>query len=220
MPKGPASIVWNEDEASRQARQRTYLIFGVRRGGTTSVALAAQNLGLFLGERYGVNLEDPAFRESYGIDAIRATVAARNSEHNVWGWKHPQPMGYFDGIYPGLRNPRFIFVTRDLTASALGIAKREPVAAAGAVDEVAGILLRHLNLLRQLGRPTLFVSYEKLLLQPEAVIGELAHFIGMDYDQSACDRIKAQIVPGHYQPASRYGLRGKLRDTARIWLAS
>ena len=46
MPEGPATIVWNEDEASRLAPQRTFLIFGLRRGGTTSVALAARELGL------------------------------------------------------------------------------------------------------------------------------------------------------------------------------
>lgn len=220
VPERPACIAWNEDEASRLAAQRTYLIFGLRRGGTTSVALAARELGLFLGERYGVNIEDPAFRELHGSDAIRATVAARNAAHDVWGWKHPQPMGYLEDIYSELRNPRFIFVTRDMTATALGIAKREPLSTGKAIDNVAAILRRHHALLRQLDRPTLFVSYEKLLLWPEAVIDELAHFLGMDCDRSTCDRIKEQIVPGHYQPASRYGLRGKLRDTARIWLSS
>lgn len=220
MPEGQTCIAWNEDEASRLASRRTYLIFGLRRGGTTSVALAARELGLFLGDHYGVNIEDPAFRESHGGDAIRETVAARNEAHDVWGWKHPQPTGYLEDIYPDLRNPRFIFVTRDMTATALGISRREPLSAGKALDNVAAILRRHHDLLRKLGRPTLFVSYEKLLLGPEAAIGELAHFLGMECDQSTRDRIRERIVPGHYQPASRYGLRGKLRDTARIWLTS
>jgi len=184
------------------------------------VALAARELGLFLGERYGVNIEDPAFREVHGSDAICAKVAARNAAYDVWGWKHPQPTGYLKSIYPALRNLRFIFLTRDMTATALGIAKRESMAAGEAIDNVASIQRRHYELLQQLDRPTLFVSYEKLLLWPDAVIGELAHFLGMDCDQSICDQIRKQIVPGRYQPASRYGLRGKLRDTARLWLTS
>ncbi|MGR3584027.1 MAG: hypothetical protein ACU0B8_07185, partial [Pseudooceanicola nanhaiensis] len=94
MPEGPATIVWNEDEASRLAPQRTFLIFGLRRGGTTSVALAARELGLYLGEQYAVNLEDQEFREFKGVDSIRATIAARNAAHDVWGWKHPQPLRY------------------------------------------------------------------------------------------------------------------------------
>jgi hypothetical protein len=220
VPEGPATIVWNEDEASRLAPQRTFLIFGLRRGGTTSVALAARELGLYLGEQYAVNLEDQEFREFKGVDSIRATIAARNAAHDVWGWKHPQPLRYFETIYDDLRNPRFIFVTRDMTATALGIAKREVMTADAAINDVATVLGRNLALLRQLKRPALFVSYEKLLLRPEAVIREMAGFLGMACDEGTCARITGQIVPGRYQPESRYGWRGKLRDTARIWLTS
>ena len=187
-----------DTDDSHAAGQRTYMIFGVPRGGTTAVAGLCQRLGLYQGEDLGINIEDKSMRIEKGLDAIRATVAARNAAHDVWGWKHPNPKDYIDDLLPDLRNPRLILVTRDLTANALGIAGRGEGKLRKAL---AGALQRtrwNMAFIRKRKLPVLLVSYEKLCLRPQDCVAEIAAFLGVEPSEAQRAEIDAFIKPGWY----------------------
>ncbi len=94
---------------------QTIVIFGVRRGGATAVARIIQELGIYISSNLSANLEDTEFRAARGQVSISQTVYERDEKFVSWGWKHPQPYNYLPDLLPQLRNPKFIFVTRDLT---------------------------------------------------------------------------------------------------------
>ncbi|WP_412553411.1 hypothetical protein [Shimia sp. MIT1388] len=193
------TISFRDDETSRTNDHRTFLIFGVNRGGTTATAGALRRLGVFLGDDIGGNLEDKLFRKRLGLDAIRATVAGRNESHDVWGWKHPHPHQYLDDLLPDLRNPRLILVTRDLTANTSGVSSwdREEV------DKALAMYLtqtqKNADLIRRVDCPVLLVSYEKLLVKPDLVLRDMAHFCGLTPSSSAFAHAVDFIQPGSYQ---------------------
>jgi hypothetical protein len=86
-------------------QERTIVITGTPRGGTTMVAECLRTLGLpigVIGPATGArfNLEDPEFqtllgRESPGeidLQSLRALVLRRNLENRVWGFKLPMAL--------------------------------------------------------------------------------------------------------------------------------
>jgi len=193
------TISFRDDETSRTSNHRTFLIFGVNRGGTTATAGALRRLGIFLGDDIGGNLEDRLFRKRLGLDAIRATVADRNASYDVWGWKHPHPHLYIDELLPDLRNPRLILVTRDLTANTAGVSSWDQEEVNKALAMYLRQTQKNSDLIRRVNCPVLLVSYEKLLVKPVPVIRDLAHFCGLKPSSAAIAHALDFIKPGSYQ---------------------
>ena len=208
----------NERDDKVSSDNQTIVVFGVRRGGTTAVARIVQELGINIGSNLSNNLEDTDFRISRGLEAIRQTVDARNTEFASWGWKHPQPYKYLPDLIPQLRNPKFIFVTRDLTANALGIGTRENIPFEGAVENAQGLAKRGMSLIKAHEIPALFVSYEKLLVKTESSIQEIASFLEVTPKTARISEIALLISPGRYrQMAKKLSVRQKLIETVRLW---
>ncbi|MBO9476741.1 sulfotransferase [Shimia sp. R11_0] len=194
------TIAFRDDETLRTGKQRTLMIYGVNRGGTTAVAGGIRRMGVFLGDDMEGNLEDKCFRFKHGLDAIRATVAQRNADYDVWGWKHPHPHQYIDEILPELRNPRLILVTRDMTANTLGVSSWDQEALGKGVGLYMGQTRKNVDLMWNAKCPVMLVSYEKLVLKPEAVLKELAHFCGLTPKKALVSHAAEFIKPGAYQP--------------------
>ena len=160
--------------------QRTYIIAGVERGGTTPVAGAARALGLFLGEGLHQNNEDPLFVHRDYNESIDA-INLRNSTHSVWGWKFPKAFLDLPLYLEHVRNPHLILVFRDPIASAMGHLRWSGV---GILKPMHFHLsesqaYNSLNLTHALtaGVPTFLISYEKWLFNIAAGIEELANFL-------------------------------------------
>ncbi len=200
------TLSFRDTEPSRTSAQRTFLIFGVNRGGTTATAGAIRRLGMFLGDDLGGNLEDRLFRKRLGMAAIRQTVAARDETHDVWGWKHPHPHQYIDELLPDLRNPRLILVTRDLAANSLGTSSWDREDIDKAIAMYLAQTRKNVDLIRRVDRPVLVVSYEKLLVKPEAVVADMAHFCGLKPSASELAHAVDFIKPGAYQPGEAQDL--------------
>lgn len=188
-----------EDLASRDALQRTFHVFGVNRGGTTAVSGVLSALGIPFGPETGTNLEDREFRLRRGLDAILETVARRNEAFDVWGWKHPHSNGYIEDLLPHLRNVRFILTTRDLGANALGMYARGDENAVMSLRSTMKQTRRNLNFVLAQERPTLIVSYEKLLLHTEQTAVEVARFCGLELTDDRLQEIVEFVRPGRYK---------------------
>lgn len=180
---------------------RTFCVLGVPRGGTTMIAELLIGLGVYLGKASNRSREDRDFLSHRGhrdlfrdprnaaekslyVAAARRIVRERNESHAVWGWKDPIANCYIAEIVGALRNPHFIFVTRDPAA----VAQREMIAEGGnwppthALAHIHGAAVSLMEICGFLAGgdwPILLVSYERALQAPEEAAAAVQDFVGM-----------------------------------------
>ena len=175
----------------------TVIIFGTTRGGTTMVAGAVHGFGYYLGKDLLVNLEDENF--AYQTDEhMKKTIAQRNRDHPLWGWKYPIAVEYLDRLLPFVRNPILIVVARDVAATACALTRWDNRDVSGALAEAITQGQRNLMLAIRHRLPTLYVSYEKASLNREVFLTEMGSFLGRSL---AVDREKLLrfMSPGSYK---------------------
>ncbi|MPY84115.1 MAG: hypothetical protein GEV00_12520 [Actinophytocola sp.] len=193
---------------SSPAAQRTYVVFGLERGRTSPVAGVLRALGLYLGEIDEGNNEDKAFHGGK-LGEMRATIAERNAEHDVWGWKYPTAVNYLPALMKAIRNPFFVVVYRDAVATALSrgqwdgeFLRRSPRMA---LHEASTLTNTNTSFALATGRPCLLVSNEKAERFRYELIDELADFLCFPRpDEELRERILAYIEPGSYKPFEEY----------------
>lgn len=203
---GTTGMVLNPVE--NPARQRTYVTFGLERGRTSPVAGVLRALGLYLGEIDEGNNEDKSFHNKT-LHQMRTTIASRNAEHDVWGWKYPTAVNYLPALVKSIRNPFFVVVYRDPVATALsrtqwdGEFLRRPPRMA--LHEANALSNANTSFALASGRPCLLVSTEKAERHPRQLIDELADFLFVPRpDDELRKRILAYIEPGSYKPFEEY----------------
>lgn len=197
----PAEVSFSlfEDDASRDAGERTFLVVGSPRGGTTCMTAVLRGFGIPFGEEMGANLEDKAFLGP--PDTLPALIEARNAAHPVWGWKNPQAFNHIDRIRESLRNLRIVIATRDPAAAALSQTRRAGVDPARALQDVLLNQQRHMMTALRLQRPTLIISYEQTIQAPDVAVAELAAFAGLSPDTATAARLARAVRPGRYLSA-------------------
>ena len=191
------SIVLNPPTPSETM---TVAIAGVPRGGTSMVAAVAEALGVDLGPREELDsdhYEDRIMRnptnhvvEATGIAPFfvqQATyISQRNHEKAIWGWKNPVGIKSIISLLPILRNPRVIIVFRDMIASIQGEMRFEssggvtsPRVFPTILEQTQNWLKDNVDFIFQAECPTMLVSYERALNNPELFVTELAAFLSM-----------------------------------------
>lgn len=115
-------------------RQKTLIVVGNGRGGTSLAAGALAMLGVPMGRgdnskehedtrivRWGRALSDANVNPTVRNAAWRSLldyIASNNDRHDAWGWKDPSADLYLEDLVRHVRNPRVIFVNRDPAAVA------------------------------------------------------------------------------------------------------
>ena len=175
-PHKSTSVTLFEDKIVPAGEPRTVIVFGVMRGGTSMIAGAVRGLGVFMGEDLPVNNEDPHFTYK-GVPQMTATAEARNAAHANWGWKFPMAAVYLEALLPALRNPIFIIVARDFAATAGALARYHSRDMSAAIAEAMSQTQKNVSLARRCQMPTMFVSYERSVEEPEKFLAELSDFV-------------------------------------------
>lgn len=97
--------------------QRTYIVIGLGRSGTSFVASVLQWLGVFMGDQATERtLEDARLgkaMDARDLDAARAVIADYDKAHDVWGYKRPSMLLHAASTEDMFRNPHYIFTHRD-----------------------------------------------------------------------------------------------------------
>lgn len=169
---------------NRTEGPRTYVVFGVMRGGTSMVAGALRGMGLYLGPNISdQNHESDDFCHK-SLDHMRNTIEAVNSERDVWGWKFPNAPDYLDRIWWKIRNPHLICIYRDPVSNARGLNRWHPIGEIQAVHESLLRQQKNLALTLMRGCPSLLVSYEKAARNPTQFVEELAAWTGLSADHT------------------------------------
>ncbi len=187
--------------AETSPAERTFVIFGVPRGGTSAVAGTLMRLGVDMGENLRGNHEDRDFVEK-DLAHMKAAIAARNASKPVWGWKYPEAIRYLEDLVADLRNPELILVCRDPAALMMGHVRWHNREAEEALEHALTAQLRNVELVQRLGLRTAVVSYEKAMVFPRHFTRQLARFAGLEAPKPRqLDQIATFLEAGSYKSA-------------------
>lgn len=179
--------------------EKTVIVLGVARGGTSMVAGALHHLGVSMGERLSAVYEDVALSEAVEQNRtkdILSLIAHNNSAHSTWGWKRPSSIKHMPAWRGKFRHPFYVVVFRDLFA----IANRNRISMLSDVmDNMRDAALQFeaiLNFIAKVKEPTLLVSYEKAMADPKYFACNLSDFVGLGNEQAIHEAV------GFIQPNS------------------
>lgn len=162
---------------------RTIIVLGVARSGTSMIANILVQLGLFMGNRRdGIVFEDVDLAEAFEqarIDEAQQFINRRNSEHQNWGWKRPEAFKYLGDHLSLFRNPCLIVTFRDILAIGLRNIISSDLKPEVALLDAQARYAALIKFLEGVSVPTLLVSYEKALLNAPDVIAKIAEFAGL-----------------------------------------
>lgn len=166
---------------------RTYIVFGVMRGGTSMVAGVLRGMGLYLGPDISPENHESAAFAHKPVLQVRQSIKQVNNEHDVWGWKFPKAADYLDRVWGDIRNPHLICVYRDPISNARGLNRWHPIGEIQAVHE--SLMRQQKNLAVTLMRhcPSLLISYEKAARNTTQFVAELSEWTGLPADQETFD---------------------------------
>ena len=210
--------------------EKTILIIGQARAGTTMVSSLVNEMGIPVGENFGPVYEDNDLGK-HVKDLSKGKVPKnfikeirkRNNLYNKWGWKRPDMYGYLDVFINQIRNPCLIAIFRDpvsiTTRNQISLSMQKDSA-----DDCTKTFYDSLNdqreiveKIRKLELPSLLISYEKAISNPNQFISELKKFVGSGGIERTSKKILSIITPNHsgyalrarkdeYLPSSMYGV--------------
>ncbi len=197
--------------------EKTLVVLGSPRGGTSMLAGLLRELGVPMGDRIDRhNHEDQAFL-SDDLEQIRATISQRNAEHRVWGWKVPDSIRYLPEIESQLRNPHYLAVFRNPLAVASSMQR---YAEGMALEQGLKRALEYFNLIEAFiaghRDPVLVVDYEAAVAAPTALVESLGSFLQLELDDEEINQAAAFVgARGGYRPVRNPGERARI-DLQRL----
>lgn len=180
--------------------EMSIVVTGVGRSGTTMIARVLTELGVFMGESLAVRTnEDNDVKNCVKQSdeaAFERLCRLRDAGRPVWGFKNPGFRDLLPAWERHLRNPRVIFVFRDI----LAVAMRNHLVSNGDMQEALALATRsYAKALKRLGEsrcPALLLSYEKCLTAPDEAVRRIAEFSGVSLAPEMAARATAAIRNG------------------------
>lgn len=192
---------------SKHITKNTVIITGVANGGTSVTAAICEALGYYMGEDKHT-YEDKEFQEAMrGLPKdFDKFIKARNAKYERWGFKKPTIPFQLEMLRDSLYDAYFIVVTRDPIATAMRVGRksnpsREAILSRArqvceqereALDVVEKLWLKNANVY--------LLSYEKLLVHPEKIVGEIAAFLRCQTPKNRIEKIAKMVSPEHGHP--------------------
>ena len=161
--------------ARTQARaEKTLLITGLARSGTSMLAGMLQAAGVWLGDHVYEPINEDAeiaqMLEPRDFTRLDALIARQNAKAPVWGFKMPDLHQFLQhDELSRFRNPHLIVIFRDPVAVAARNALSEQVDGMQAIIEATVAMHALAQFVRASRLPFLFLSYEKALVFPRAL---------------------------------------------------
>jgi hypothetical protein len=186
--------------------QKTVVVVGSGRGGTSAVAGAIHLLGIRMVEGdYELNSEDYEIVRAYqrnmhlghprAADEVSKVIADRNRRYDVWGWKDPSADLYLEAVVAQLRNPHFVLVFRNPFEAAQSHVAAGTPGIEVALDSVLNRYMRYWTLLQKFRCPTLMVGYEGSVANPRGLVSELCGFLAIKPKRTQACAAAAFIDP-------------------------
>jgi len=176
--KGIATI--GDLEKSKEQTEKTFIIVGIGRGGTSLISGTLAHLGLFTGERsISPVFEDiklSKVMENRDFQNVRQIIDDYN-RHPVWAFKRPSIINHLKEMHPLWRNPIYLFVFKDIASIAIrnNISMRFDI-----LSCLKSAQVNYQKIIDFIGRQEingLILSYEKLIANKEAFVDALVNII-------------------------------------------
>jgi hypothetical protein len=206
--------------------QRTVIVTGLGRSGTSMVAALLMEAGLPIGTFLADTVyEDREFVALLGRNdraGLLRAIAARNAADDIWGFKFPNLHRHMHHADLALfRNARLIIPFRDIAAVAVRHAIAEHWDPFQALTDIADGTVALVQFARLTGCPVLLLSYEKALAFPDETISEIVGFCGLSADILTRTRMRACINPNNADYATQArrsyeGLIERLDEEGRL----
>lgn len=161
---------------SYPAPNKTFIVLGVSRSGTSMVAGILREIGIFMGDVVANNHEDPLFLGD-DVDQLKKLILERNNLHNTWGWKAPKSIFHISSLLPFIRNPHFIILSRDPYDIANSMKKREELPFDLAVQHIFSVYKSLQNFVDVCTDPLAIVSYNRAIANKDDFVSELMTFL-------------------------------------------
>lgn len=198
----------------------TVVVAGLGRSGTSMLAAILKRAGVCMGEQTAAGTHEDqqlaALLRERRSRELKRLIEERNAAHQLWGFKLPSRQILEHSLLRQLRRPFLLVIFRDILAIA---GRRQVSKGEDLKDQLAQSLREYhrlLSFLEKVRVPCLLISYEKALLNPNTLIDELDHFLGLNLDQAsraACmDSI--EVSPDIYRREVReqMGWQGRLEE--------
>jgi hypothetical protein len=165
----PRSILSNGVLSS--GPERTFVVCGVQRGGTSAIAAVMRALGVDMGKG-GFSYEDPTLLHE--PDDLDGYIARRNADRPIWGVKIPHLALSLDLLAEKLRAPMFVLTFRNPVAIADSAIVRGDFSFVDSLERIQTYFDAMFAFARKTMHPVLLVSYERAVAHPEQFVEEFA----------------------------------------------
>ncbi|WP_019865516.1 sulfotransferase family protein [Methylovulum miyakonense] len=159
--------------------QKTVLVLGIGRGGTSMVAGVLSKLGIYMGDGLSSRYQDTALLDCLKRNdkkQAKKIIKERDGKYPVWGIKKLR-LWRWNRLF---RQPVYVVILRDIFATANRRMSIFNISLLSEMFKVLGLNFKLLLFLRFTKRPVFIASYEKALLFPEDFVAGLAEFLGLD----------------------------------------
>lgn len=172
--------------AHKVTAQKSIVICGVPRGGTSFAASVFARLGVpfsrsrerQVGRRYEHRALRAAFTARDG-GAVRRIAHEFSTEHAVWAWKLPaiyRDLGFVTDLVP---NPHFVLIFKEplsVAARKTDVSGKETLLA---LEQVLSAYQLMTELAEATEHPMLLISYDRAMTRMEPFLREAANFAGI-----------------------------------------
>ncbi len=165
-------VLINKNSHTKEDQQ--IIVIGTARGGTSLVAGALANLGIFTGDRsVSPVFEDTKLSEAFenkDVASVRSIILEYTNKHKIWAWKRPSSLNYLDEVDKQVPNPFYIIIFKDIfsIANRNSISMKSDISKGlmNALDDYKKIV----SFIEKTDKPLLLVSAEKAINYKEELI--------------------------------------------------
>ncbi|MQT15279.1 hypothetical protein [Segnochrobactrum spirostomi] len=172
-------FTFNQDSKNSDPA-KTLLVLGVARTGTSLVSGMLRELGVFMGARaHGLKHEQDFILPDDDYSTIIEKIERMNSEHQIWGWKSPMSLFFYQKFIHHLRNPHIIITFRNPLSAALSAAKYNNTPLEVALSDYNDVMSSVYALIERSYFPTALFNFEAAQRDIEGAVDGLARFLDM-----------------------------------------
>lgn len=170
------------DKKCFEEDNKTLIILGVARGGTSLISGTLHHLGIFTGERS----HEPVFEdvklsneiENEDLSSAKKIIRDYNKKHLIWAYKRPSFINFGKQYHDLFQNPIYLVVFKDIYS----IANRNNLSMK--IDLIDGLrnaqkeYEKIINFISEDDKNYFMFSYEKIMQNKEILINSLIELIG------------------------------------------
>ena len=215
------------NKSSLEQEEKTLVVVGIARGGTSLVAGTLHHLGVFTGDRSRPPVfEDVRLAEAFekgDFQEAKLIIDDYNEKYKQWSFKRPAAINYIDKLHSMCRNPIYLFIFKDIFA----VSNRNNISMKS--DVVSGLKKAHddyakvVNFISNNDLNGFFFSYEKVMANKDAFVDVLVDVVGkknVSEEQKLSALTFIEPNPKEYLNASRVtrgqGQIGSVEETKVI----